>query len=188
MRSTLRRLLAFATLVGLALFATPSTAQGPINTDRTTTSPPIATVRTLSSVPSLVSSAMSRMIRHVALTASTVRPMARVPIPRSVSTGFPLTPQRVSVTERDLVFAEPEEVCEASPAVCPDEAGFVDATAAGSLAIFFVADVTARGVDVESAVTAESGFAVGGTSSPVAQEQSRSAAGTRTLGRMQSCV
>ena len=42
MRSTLRRLLALATLAGLALFARPSTAQAPIATDRTMTSPPVA--------------------------------------------------------------------------------------------------------------------------------------------------
>lgn len=71
---------------------------------------------------------------------------------------------------------------------CPEEADFGEATAADSLAVFFVVDVIARGVDVEVAVTDESAFAAGGRFSPFVQEQSRSTAGTRTLGRMQSCV
>src|SRR6185503_7918785 len=104
----------------------------------------MTTVRTLSTVPSLVSSDISRMIRHEALTASTVRPMERVPIPRSVSTAFPLTPQRVSVGVRAPVFAEPDELCDGA-ADCGEEADFGEATAEDSLAVFFVVDVTARG-------------------------------------------
>jgi hypothetical protein len=87
---------------------------------------------------------------------------------------------------RDPVLAEPAELCDANAACA--EADFDDATALDSFLVFLVVDVTARPVEVESAVTTESAFAAGAGSPVFAQEQSRSAAGKKTVRCMQSCV
>ena len=100
---------------------------------------------------------------------------------------MPLTPQRVSVGVRAPVSAEPDELCD-GVTDCPEEVDFGEATPADSVAVFLVVDVAERAVEAESTVTDESVFAASGRSSPFAQEQSRSAAGTRILGRMQACV
>jgi len=96
-------------------------------------------------------------------------------------------PQRVSGGVRAPVFAEPAEPCDAG-ADCPDEATFGEPTAACSAFVTFFFDAGVLAVDAESTVIAESAFVAPVRSSVFVQEQSSSAAGKRTLRRMQSCV
>jgi hypothetical protein len=86
------------------------------------------------------------------------------------------------------VFAEAAELCDAGADGCVEDADFGEAAAADSSLVAFFADVTAPELDAESALTAESASAAGARSSVFVQEQTSSAAGRRTLRRMQSCV
>src|SRR5688500_10840610 len=127
----------------------------------------------------------SRITRQLPLTTSTERPMARLPTPVVVRTGLPLMPHRVSTALLAFAFAEPE-VSWDGDADCPDRAGVTDPPRALSPFVSFFADATA--VNAESAAAAESLFGAPACSPGCAHEQSRSATGKTTLGRMYSCV
>src|SRR5687767_1688677 len=127
----------------------------------------------------------SRITRQLPLTTSTERPMARLPTPVVVRTGLPLMPHRVSTGLLALAFAE-------LAVSCDDAADFLvgaavsDPSRALSPFVSFFAEATA--VNAESVATGESLFGAPACSLGCAQEQSRSATGKTTLGRMYSCV
>src|SRR5687768_11009356 len=127
----------------------------------------------------------SRITRQLPLTTSTERPMARLPTPVVVRTGLPLMPHRVSTGLLALAFAGPVLSCDDAPDLS-DNAAFVVPSRALLPFVSFFADATA--VNAESAAAAESLFGAPACSPGCAHEQSRSATGKTTLGRMYYCV